>query len=111
MAADFRQSIRHAANAEDVVGSVHEVRDGTNLEQTPSLIDADVAGDIRNMRAAVSIGTSSRGLDRTCRKACGGGSDAEVQHGGTVEHGRIIETDGGRHAIAELRGVLDVVDA
>src|SRR6266404_7429470 len=28
-----------------------------------------------------------------------------------IEHGRIIEADGARHAVAELRGVLDVVDA
>ena len=36
--------------------------DSTNLEQTPSLVDADVAGDIRSMRAAVGVGTSGRGL-------------------------------------------------
>src|SRR6478609_6490117 len=53
------------------------------------------------MRYAIGVRTSS-GRAR---------SNAEVQHGGTVEHGRIIETDGGRHAVAELRGVLDVVDA
>ena len=39
------------------------MRDSTKLEQTPSLVDADVAGDIRNMGAAVSVGTSGRGLD------------------------------------------------
>src|SRR6266404_6063078 len=59
---DFRQSGRNAASADDVVGSVHEVPDSANLEQTPSLIDADVAGDIRSMSSAVSVGTSGRGL-------------------------------------------------
>src|SRR3954465_14821866 len=53
------------------------------------------------MRSAVGVGT---GTDR-------GRSKAEVQHSGAVEHDRIIETDGARHAVAELRGVLDVVDA
>src|ERR1041385_3548578 len=53
------------------------------------------------MRAGVGVGTSTNR----------GRSNAEVQHGGTVEHSRIIETDGARHAVAELSGVLDVVDA
>src|SRR4051794_18191659 len=53
------------------------------------------------MRSAVGVGT---GTDR-------GRSKAEVQHSGAVEHGRIIETDGARHAVTELGGVLDVVDA
>src|SRR6185436_7520304 len=38
-------------------------------------------------------------------------SIAEVQDGGAVEHLRIVEADGARHAVAELSGVLDVVDA
>src|SRR5207237_70149 len=52
------------------------------------------------MRSAVGVRTST---DRA-------GSNAEVQHGGTVKHGRIIEADSARHAVAELRGVLDVVN-
>src|SRR3954453_5884894 len=53
------------------------------------------------MSSAVGVRT---GTDR-------GRSNAEIEHSGAVEHGRIIETDGARHAVAELRGVLDVVDA
>src|SRR4051794_20917171 len=53
------------------------------------------------MSSAVGVRT---GTDR-------GRSNAEVQHSGAVEHGRIIETDGARHAVTELRGVLDVVHA
>src|SRR5437763_1479558 len=53
------------------------------------------------MGAAVGVCTST---DR-------GASNAEVQHGGAVEHGRIIKTDSARHAVSELSGVLDVVDA
>src|SRR6266487_4535206 len=52
-----------------------------------------------------------RGLVSSRCKPCGCGGHAQVQQGGAVEHGRIIETDRGRHAVAELRGVLDVVDA
>src|SRR6185295_18980269 len=80
---DFRQRGRSAAGAEDVVGSVHEMRHTRNLEQTPSLVDADVTDDVGNMRSAVGVGT---GTDL-------GRSNAEVQHSSAVEHGRIIETD------------------
>src|SRR5205823_4629967 len=52
------------------------------------------------MRSAVGVRTST---DRAR-------SNAEVQHGGTVKHGRIIEADSARHAVTELSGVLDVVD-
>src|SRR6185312_15879661 len=77
----------------------------------PSLVDADVADDIGSMHAAVGVSTSGRRLDSTQCKPCGCRSHAQVQQGGAVEHGRIIEADGARHAVAELRGVLDVVDA
>src|SRR5262249_18524844 len=110
---DFRRRGRNATGAEDVVGSVHEVRHARNLEQTPSLVDADVTDDVRNMRAAVSIrtGRSTTGGAResatwNCRDA-----SREVEQRSTVEHGRIIKADGGRHTVAELRGVLDVVHA
>src|SRR5829696_10305810 len=53
------------------------------------------------MHASVGVSTCA---DR-------GRSNAEVQHSGAVEHLRIVEADGGRHAVAELRSVLDVVDA
>ena len=53
------------------------------------------------MHAAVGVGESTRGRD-----AAGSSCDS-----GAVEHGRIIETDGARHAVAELGGVLDVVHA
>src|SRR5262245_10121511 len=62
------------------------------------------------MRSAVSVCTCGRGRD-VKRKTCGRGAYAQVEHAGTVEHGRIIETDGARHAVAELSSVLDVVDA
>ena len=72
-----------------------------NLEQTPGLIDADVADEVRSVHASVSV------LDPA------GCTERQVQVGdnGAVEDDRIIETDGGRHAIAELVGVLDVVHA
>src|SRR5213079_1612604 len=38
-------------------------------------------------------------------------ANRDVADNGTVEHGRVVEADGGRHTVAELRGVLDVVDA
>ena len=36
------------------------MRCGRNLEQTPSLIDADVADDVRSMHAAIGVGRSRR---------------------------------------------------
>src|SRR5260370_30935534 len=53
------------------------------------------------MRAGISVG---RPLGRAQR-------EREIGDDGTVPNGRIIKTDGGGHAIAELSGVLDVVDA
>ena len=49
------------------------MRDARNLEQTPSLVDADVADDVGSMGAAVSVGTSGRGLDAPGCKPCGCG--------------------------------------
>src|ERR1700730_12182868 len=72
-----------------------------NLEQTPGLIDSDVADDVGSMHAGVSV---ARGAGRI--EAC-----RQVIYRGAVEHGRIIEADGAGHAVAELGGVLDVVYA
>src|ERR1700738_3629418 len=72
-----------------------------NLEQTPGLIDSDVADDVGSMHAGVSV---ARGAGRI--EAC-----RQVIYRGAVEHGRVIEADGAGHAVAELGGVLDVVDA
>src|SRR4051812_37611036 len=65
------------------------------------------------MDASVGVGTST---DR--RRGPSEGSawnsrdtSCEVQHRRAVEHLRIVEADSARHAVAELRGVLDVIDA
>ena len=79
------------------------MRCGRNLEETPSLIDPDPADDFGRMRAGIGVRSGAVGADRT--------GDAQVVDGGAVPHGRIIETDRGRYAVAELGGVLNVVDA
>src|ERR1700730_19436548 len=75
------------------------MRRGRNLEQTPGLVDADVADDVGSMNASVSIAGNANRIE----------ADVQVVHRGAVIHGRIIQTDGAGHAVAELRGVLDVV--
>ena len=37
------------------------MRRGRNLEQTPGLIDADVADDVRSMHAGVGVATALQG--------------------------------------------------
>src|ERR1700682_709890 len=53
------------------------------------------------MRTGISV---AAGADRS-------ETGRQVVDRSAVEHGRIIETDGARHPVAELRGVLDVVHA
>ena len=77
------------------------MRSGRNLEQTPGLVDADVADDVGSNVAAVGV-AGSAGEAEALR---------QVVHGGAVEDDRIIEADGAGHAVAEVRGVLDVVHA
>ena len=79
------------------------MRRGRQLEQTPGLIDPDVADDVRRMRAGIGVRSGAVGADRR--------RDAQVVDGGAIPDGRIVETDRGRYAVAELGGVLDVVDA
>src|ERR1700687_2218465 len=77
------------------------MRRSRNLEQTPGLIDADVAGDVRNMVAAVSV------APRTNRTE----ASRQVEERGTFERDRIFQTNGAGHAVTKLSGVLDVVYA
>src|SRR6202048_556525 len=72
-----------------------------DLEQTPGLIDADVADDVGSMHAGIGVATDADRIE----------TGRQVVDRGAVEHGRIIETDGAGHAVAELGGVLDVVYA
>jgi len=79
------------------------VRGRGNLEQAPRLIDTDVTHDVRGTNACVGV----------TRGAIAGGAEIglKVVQRGTTVHGRVIETDSARHAVAELRGVLDVAHA
>jgi hypothetical protein len=92
---------RSRCGVEDVVGSVDLVRRSGNLEQTPSLIEADSADNVRSMNAGIGVGNG------TGRAHAHG----QVGDSGAVERDRIIETYGARYAVAELGGVLDVVHA
>src|SRR5439155_16763601 len=53
------------------------------------------------------VSTSTERTDAANTKS----ARAEVKGRSTVEHDRIIEADGARHAVAELGAVLDVVHA
>src|ERR1700676_5102975 len=77
------------------------MRRSRDLEQTPGLIDADVADDVRSMVAAVSAAIDTSRIQAVCK----------VEDVVTVERDRVIKTDGAGHAVTELGGVLDVVDA
>ena len=77
------------------------MRRGGNLEQAPGLVDADVADDFRRMDAGIGVARVQRGVQRR----------RQIVDGGTVPHRRIVETDAGGDAVAELRRVLDVVGA
>ena len=59
--ADFRQGSWNAAGAQDVVRAAHLMTRGRNLEQTPGLIDADVADDIGSVNSAIGVGTRADG--------------------------------------------------
>ena len=79
------------------------MRGGRKLEETPGLIDPDPADDVGRMRAGIGVRSGAVGADRA--------GDAQIVDGGAIPDGRVVETDRGRHAVAELGGVLDVVDA
>ena len=72
-----------------------------NLEQAPGLVDPDVTDDVGCADAGVDVAPAQRGIERKRQI---------VDVGAVPDHG-IVKTDGAGHAIAELRGVLNVVDA
>src|SRR5258708_33635020 len=72
---------------------------GRNLEQTPSLIDADVADDVRRVNAGVSIAGGTDGTE----------AGRQVEDRGTVELVGTVDTNTAGHAVAELPSVLDVI--
>src|ERR1700716_1716662 len=82
-----------------------------DLEQTPSLVDTDVADQIGHHEAAVSGLTAANRAEAGGSQRTGRGTSPQVEQRGAVKHGRIIEADGARHALAELGAVLDVVHA
>src|SRR6202790_5864840 len=77
------------------------MRCGRNLEQTPSLVDADIADDIGSNLTTISVSADANRVK----------TRAQVEQVGAVEHETFVNANGTRHAVAELRGVLDVVDA
>ena len=72
-----------------------------NLEQTPGLVDADVADDVGSAHATISVAGGADRID---------GGRQVIQRGAVV-HRRVVQADGAGHAVAELGGVLDVVHA
>src|SRR3979411_749402 len=82
-----------------------------DLEQTPSLVDTDVADQIGHHEAAVSGLTAASRAEAGGSQRTGRGTSPQVEQRGSVKHGRIIEADGAGHAVAELGAVLDVVHA
>ena len=64
MAGDFGQVGRsRSAGSQDVVRAVDEMRRTRNLEQTPSLVNTQVADDIRSVDAAVGVSRGTGGTD------------------------------------------------
>ena len=88
-------------SAKNVVRGVDLMQRARNLEQTPCLIEADVADEVRRTPAAVNGIGKSEGSD----------TERKVVQRGAVEHGRIIEAEGAGYALGKLGGLLDVVDA
>src|SRR4030088_2474025 len=82
-----------------------------DLEQTPSLVDTDVADQIGHHEAAVRGLTAANRAEAGGSQRTGRGTSPQVEQRGAVEHGRIIEADRAGHSVAELRAVLDVVHA
>ena len=101
--ADFGQVVRDGAGRQRVVRTADFMRRGRDLEETPGLIDPDSADDVGSMRAGIGVRSGAVGADRA--------GDAQIVDGGAIPDGRVVETDRGRYAVAELGGVLDVVDA
>src|SRR5205085_3898198 len=96
------------------VAGVVVVNRARNLEQTPSLVDPDVADEVRNTGAA--IGRTDIGNVRSCGSTK---SDRAARYTadriddlGTVEVVRaaVIDADRRGHAVTELPSALDVVD-
>ena len=79
------------------------MRRARNLEQTPGLIDADVADDVRSMHAGVGVGWTAAGCTETAALRL-----ATTVRLKTVGSSRPMVAG---HAVAELGGVLDVVHA
>src|SRR5262249_19520969 len=81
-------------------------------EQTPGLVDTDVANEIRHPPAAVGV-VADKTPDGSSNASNKGRRDRDtcVEQRRTVELCRIIHASGGRHAVAELPSVLDVVRA
>src|SRR5262245_5913081 len=102
MAGNFRKIVgNRARSGQDVVRRIDLVSGGRNLEFAPGLVDADVAVDVGRMRAAIG---KAGGADRIQ-------SGREIVDRSSVLRARIFEADSSGHAVAELGGVLDVVDA
>ncbi len=73
------------------------------LEQAPGLVDAERRDQIRSNRAGIvarAVGTESAGTLHT-----------EILHAGLIVGRLILGRQGQRHAVAELRGVGELVDA
>src|ERR1700716_119016 len=78
-----------------------------DLEQTPSLVDTDVADQIGHHEAAVSGLTAANRAEAGGSQRTGRGTSPQVEQRGAAEHGRIIEADGdGVMAAEEERGVV-----
>src|SRR3954453_22153535 len=73
------------------------------LHQTPSLICADVADQVGRDKAAIETRPRPVGADRA--------RYPEIVKRCALPNGRVVQPDGRGYAVAELGGVLNVVDA
>src|SRR5947209_4962947 len=73
------------------------------LNQTPGLIGTDVADEIGSNEATIETRPRPIGTDRP--------RDAQIVERRALPNGWVVQPDRSRHPVAELRGVLNVVDA
>ncbi len=100
-----------------VVGAVHFVRGGGDMQRTPGLIEAQVADDIRNMVAGLRIAlegvgggavTGGRRSERAEQRA--GAAERSVHHTRRTVGLGVFERDRRRNAAAEFRRVRELRD-
>ncbi len=115
-----RIGVTRSAVARGVVSAVHFVSRGSEVQRTPSLVDAEVADDIRNMVASRGVAQEAvRGgaVEAVLQAGCGNvGAERTEKAGRGVDNTRgavglsVFDRNRRRHAVAERSGISQLVD-